>query len=80
MNRCVDKWVSTRCIPHDPHSPPLCRVQKCAALNQMCTRNLALLFAPSVFQTDGRGEHEVRVLQELIDGYVSVFDVSSSVP
>uniref|UniRef100_A0A8D2D7B5 ArfGAP with RhoGAP domain, ankyrin repeat and PH domain 3 n=1 Tax=Sciurus vulgaris TaxID=55149 RepID=A0A8D2D7B5_SCIVU len=53
----------------------LYRVQKCAALNQMCTRNLALLFAPSVFQTDGRGEHEVRVLQELIDGYISVFDV-----
>ncbi|XP_049729872.1 arf-GAP with Rho-GAP domain, ANK repeat and PH domain-containing protein 3 isoform X5 [Elephas maximus indicus] len=37
----------------------LYRVQKCAALNQMCTRNLALLFAPSVFQTDGRGEHEI---------------------
>ncbi|XP_016061057.1 PREDICTED: arf-GAP with Rho-GAP domain, ANK repeat and PH domain-containing protein 3 [Miniopterus natalensis] len=55
----------------------LYRVQKCAALNQMCTRNLALLFAPSVFQTDGRGEHEVRILQELIDGYVSVFDIDS---
>lgn len=53
----------------------LYRVQKCASLNQMCTRNLALLFAPSVFQTDGRGEHEVRVLQELIDGYISVFDI-----
>ncbi|ERE85860.1 arf-GAP with Rho-GAP domain, ANK repeat and PH domain-containing protein 3 [Cricetulus griseus] len=55
----------------------LYRVQKCAALNQMCTRNLALLFAPSVFQTDGRGEHEVRILQELIDGYISVFDIDS---
>ncbi|XP_051834563.1 arf-GAP with Rho-GAP domain, ANK repeat and PH domain-containing protein 3 isoform X2 [Antechinus flavipes] len=55
----------------------LYRVQKCASLNQMCTRNLALLFAPSVFQTDGRGEHEVRVLQELIDNYVSVFDIDS---
>lgn len=55
----------------------LYRVQKCAALNQMCTRNLALLFAPSVFQTDGRGEHEVRVLQELIDGYVCVFDIDA---
>uniref|UniRef100_A0A8C0L6H4 Arf-GAP with Rho-GAP domain, ANK repeat and PH domain-containing protein 3 n=1 Tax=Canis lupus dingo TaxID=286419 RepID=A0A8C0L6H4_CANLU len=55
----------------------LYRVQKCASLNQMCTRNLALLFAPSVFQTDGRGEHEVRVLQELIDDYVSVFDIDS---
>ncbi|XP_045347593.1 arf-GAP with Rho-GAP domain, ANK repeat and PH domain-containing protein 3 isoform X3 [Leopardus geoffroyi] len=55
----------------------LYRVQKCAAINQMCTRNLALLFAPSVFQTDGRGEHEVRVLQELIDGYISVFNIDS---
>uniref|UniRef100_A0A4X2K017 ArfGAP with RhoGAP domain, ankyrin repeat and PH domain 3 n=1 Tax=Vombatus ursinus TaxID=29139 RepID=A0A4X2K017_VOMUR len=55
----------------------LYRVQKCASLNQMCTRNLALLFAPSVFQTDGRGEHEVRVLQELIDNYISVFDIDS---
>ncbi|XP_074068843.1 arf-GAP with Rho-GAP domain, ANK repeat and PH domain-containing protein 3 isoform X2 [Macrotis lagotis] len=55
----------------------LFRVQKCATLNQMCTRNLALLFAPSVFQTDGRGEHEVRVLQELIDNYVFVFDIDS---
>ncbi|ELV14082.1 Arf-GAP with Rho-GAP domain, ANK repeat and PH domain-containing protein 3 [Tupaia chinensis] len=55
----------------------LYRVQKCATLNQMCTRNLALLFAPSVFQTDGRGEHEVRVLQELIDSYVAVFDIDS---
>lgn len=55
-------------------------MQKCAALNHMCTRNLALLFAPSVFQTDGRGEHEVRVLQELIDSYVSVFDVSVPAP
>lgn len=62
------------------HVTPFCRVQKCAAINQMCTRNLALLFAPSVFQTDGRGEHEVRVLQELIDGYISVFNVSSLNP
>uniref|UniRef100_A0A8D1H0S9 Arf-GAP with Rho-GAP domain, ANK repeat and PH domain-containing protein 3 n=1 Tax=Sus scrofa TaxID=9823 RepID=A0A8D1H0S9_PIG len=58
----------------------LYRVQKCAALNQMCTRNLALLFAPSIFQTDGRGEHEVRVLQELIDGYISVFDIDPERP
>ncbi|CAF90404.1 unnamed protein product, partial [Tetraodon nigroviridis] len=37
----------------------LYRVQKCADLNQMCTKNLALLFAPSLFQTDGKGEHEI---------------------
>ncbi|XP_036932489.1 arf-GAP with Rho-GAP domain, ANK repeat and PH domain-containing protein 3 isoform X2 [Acanthopagrus latus] len=37
----------------------LYRVQKCADLNQMCTKNLSLLFAPSLFQTDGKGEHEI---------------------
>lgn len=54
------------------------RVQKCADLNQMCTKNLALLFAPSLFQTDGKGEHEVKIMEDLIDHYLHVFDVSSS--
>uniref|UniRef100_UPI00398ECC05 arf-GAP with Rho-GAP domain, ANK repeat and PH domain-containing protein 3 isoform X2 n=1 Tax=Pristiophorus japonicus TaxID=55135 RepID=UPI00398ECC05 len=53
----------------------LYRVQKCADLNQMCTKNLSLLFAPSLFQTDGKGEQEVRVLDDLIDNYVTVFDI-----
>ncbi|XP_059506519.1 arf-GAP with Rho-GAP domain, ANK repeat and PH domain-containing protein 3 isoform X2 [Stegostoma tigrinum] len=53
----------------------LYRVQKCADLNQMCTKNLSLLFAPSLFQTDGKGEQEVRVVEDLIDNYVSVFDI-----
>ncbi|XP_041049111.1 arf-GAP with Rho-GAP domain, ANK repeat and PH domain-containing protein 3 isoform X1 [Carcharodon carcharias] len=53
----------------------LYRVQKCADLNQMCTKNLSLLFAPSLFQTDGKGEQEVRVIEDLIDNYVSVFDI-----
>lgn len=52
------------------------RVQKCADLNQMCTKNLALLFAPSLFQTDGKGEHEVKIMEDLIDHYLFVFDVS----
>uniref|UniRef100_A0A8B9CZY1 ArfGAP with RhoGAP domain, ankyrin repeat and PH domain 3 n=1 Tax=Anser brachyrhynchus TaxID=132585 RepID=A0A8B9CZY1_9AVES len=54
----------------------LYRVQKCADLNQMTTKNLSLLFAPSLFQTDGKGEHEVKVMEDLIDNYVSIFDVS----
>ncbi|GCB83322.1 hypothetical protein scyTo_0023847, partial [Scyliorhinus torazame] len=41
----------------------------------MCTKNLSLLFAPSLFQTDGQGEQEVRVLEDLINHYVSVFDI-----
>ncbi|XP_078087855.1 arf-GAP with Rho-GAP domain, ANK repeat and PH domain-containing protein 3 isoform X2 [Mustelus asterias] len=53
----------------------LYRVQKCADLNQMCTKNLSLLFAPSLFQTDGKGEQEVRVIEDLIDNYVLVFDI-----
>ncbi|KAG8438994.1 hypothetical protein GDO86_005253 [Hymenochirus boettgeri] len=53
----------------------LYRVQKCAALNQMCTKNLALLFAPSLFQTDGKGEHEVKVMEDLIDNYAYVFEI-----
>lgn len=53
------------------------RVQKCADLNQMCTKNLSLLFAPSLFQTDGKGEHEVKIVEDLIDNYLYVFDVST---
>ncbi|XP_030067056.1 arf-GAP with Rho-GAP domain, ANK repeat and PH domain-containing protein 3 isoform X2 [Microcaecilia unicolor] len=53
----------------------LYRVQKCASLNQMCTKNLSLLFAPSLFQTDGKGEHEVKVMEDLIDNYVRVFNI-----
>lgn len=55
------------------------RVQKCADLNQMCTKNLSLLFAPSLFQTDGKGEHEVKIVEDLIDNYLYVFEVSTAV-
>ncbi|XP_034398876.1 arf-GAP with Rho-GAP domain, ANK repeat and PH domain-containing protein 3 isoform X2 [Cyclopterus lumpus] len=53
----------------------LYRVQKCADLNQMCTKNLSLLFAPSLFQTDGKGVHEVKIVEDLIDNYLAVFDI-----
>ncbi|XP_041845520.1 arf-GAP with Rho-GAP domain, ANK repeat and PH domain-containing protein 3 isoform X2 [Melanotaenia boesemani] len=53
----------------------LYRVQKCADLNQMCTKNLSLLFAPSLFQTDGKGEHEVKIVEDLIDNYLYVFEI-----
>uniref|UniRef100_A0A8C0UZF7 Arf-GAP with Rho-GAP domain, ANK repeat and PH domain-containing protein 3 n=1 Tax=Cyanistes caeruleus TaxID=156563 RepID=A0A8C0UZF7_CYACU len=41
----------------------------------MSTKNLSLLFAPSLFQTDGKGEHEVKVMEDLIDNYVSIFNI-----
>lgn len=44
----------------------------------MCTKNLSLLFAPSLFQTDGKGEHEVKIVEDLIDNYLYVFDVSTA--
>ncbi|NWY03502.1 ARAP3 protein, partial [Nothoprocta ornata] len=53
----------------------LYRVQKCVDFNQMSTKNLSLLFAPSLFQTDGKGEHEVKVMEDLIDNYVSIFNI-----
>ncbi|XP_038268783.1 arf-GAP with Rho-GAP domain, ANK repeat and PH domain-containing protein 3 isoform X3 [Dermochelys coriacea] len=53
----------------------LYRVQKCADFNQMNTKNLSLLFAPSLFQTDGKGEHEVKVMEDLIDNYVRIFNI-----
>ncbi|XP_025022642.1 arf-GAP with Rho-GAP domain, ANK repeat and PH domain-containing protein 3 [Python bivittatus] len=53
----------------------LYRVQKCVSLNQMSTKNLALLFAPSLFQTNGKGEHEVKVMEDLIGNYVHIFNI-----
>ncbi|KAJ3587421.1 hypothetical protein NHX12_011018 [Muraenolepis orangiensis] len=53
----------------------LYRVQRCVDLNQMSTKNLSLLFAPSLFQTDGKGEHEVKIMEDLIDSYLYVFDI-----
>ncbi|XP_013920589.1 PREDICTED: arf-GAP with Rho-GAP domain, ANK repeat and PH domain-containing protein 3-like [Thamnophis sirtalis] len=53
----------------------LYRVQKCVNLNHMSTKNLALLFAPSLFQTNGKGEQEVKVIEDLIDNYVHIFNI-----
>ncbi|KAG7518797.1 arf-GAP with Rho-GAP domain, ANK repeat and PH domain-containing protein 3 isoform X1 [Solea senegalensis] len=65
----VNRTTLTALVGH------LFRVQKCADLNQMCTKNLSLLFAPSLFQTDGKGEHEVKIVEDLIDNYLYVFDI-----
>uniref|UniRef100_A0A8C9Y867 ArfGAP with RhoGAP domain, ankyrin repeat and PH domain 3 n=1 Tax=Sander lucioperca TaxID=283035 RepID=A0A8C9Y867_SANLU len=65
----VNRTTLTALISH------LYRVQKCADLNQMCTKNLSLLFAPSLFQTDGKGEHEVKIVEDLIDNFLYVFDI-----
>ncbi|XP_043925854.1 arf-GAP with Rho-GAP domain, ANK repeat and PH domain-containing protein 3 [Protopterus annectens] len=53
----------------------LYRVQKCSDMNHMNTKNLSLLFAPTLFQSDGKGEHEVKIIEDLIDNYVDVFGI-----
>ncbi|XP_026538975.1 arf-GAP with Rho-GAP domain, ANK repeat and PH domain-containing protein 3 [Notechis scutatus] len=69
------------CLPHLNHRTlaaligHLYRIQKCVYLNQMNTKNLALLFAPSLFQTNGKGEQEVKVIEDLIDNYVHIFNI-----
>uniref|UniRef100_A0A670ZDH6 ArfGAP with RhoGAP domain, ankyrin repeat and PH domain 3 n=1 Tax=Pseudonaja textilis TaxID=8673 RepID=A0A670ZDH6_PSETE len=69
------------CLPHLNHRTlaaligHLYRIQKCVYLNQMSTKNLALLFAPSLFQTNGKGEQEVKVIEDLIDNYVHIFNI-----
>ncbi|EMP35348.1 Arf-GAP with Rho-GAP domain, ANK repeat and PH domain-containing protein 3 [Chelonia mydas] len=62
------RWTLAALIGH------LYRVQKCADFNQMNTKNLSLLFAPSLFQTDGKGD-EVKVMEDLIDNYVRIFNI-----
>lgn len=83
LYRWATKWRSSDCAsstsPRTGLNPVFTlRVQKCADLNQMCTKNLSLLFAPSLFQTDGKGEHEVKIVEDLIDNYLYVFDVSKA--
>uniref|UniRef100_A0A9J7ZQF5 ArfGAP with RhoGAP domain, ankyrin repeat and PH domain 3 n=1 Tax=Cyprinus carpio carpio TaxID=630221 RepID=A0A9J7ZQF5_CYPCA len=70
-------WREAAKIPQKPQLfiLILIQVQKCADLNQMCTKNLSLLFAPSLFQTDGKGEHEVKIIEDLIDNYLYIFDI-----
>lgn len=77
QRRVAGAGIPSRVGPVLHLCPPCPRVQKCADLNQMSTKNLSLLFAPSLFQTDGKGEHEVKIMEDLIDNYVSIFNVSS---
>ena len=51
------------------------RVQWCSHLNQMQTQDLARVFSPCLFQTDGQNEQEASVVQDLINNYVQLFDV-----
>lgn len=54
---------------------PLSSVQCFSDTNQMNTHNLAIVFGPTLFQTDGQDYKAGRVVEDLIGHYVVVFSV-----
>uniref|UniRef100_A0A673YS93 ArfGAP with RhoGAP domain, ankyrin repeat and PH domain 1 n=1 Tax=Salmo trutta TaxID=8032 RepID=A0A673YS93_SALTR len=53
-------------------------VQCFADENQMNMHNLAIVFGPTVFQTDGTDNSAGQVVEELIQNYLDIFNVSGS--
>lgn len=51
-------------------------VQRFSDLNQMNLHNLAIVFGPTLFQTDGKDYNAGRVIEDLIQHYVTIFDVN----
>ncbi|XP_009888208.1 PREDICTED: LOW QUALITY PROTEIN: arf-GAP with Rho-GAP domain, ANK repeat and PH domain-containing protein 1, partial [Charadrius vociferus] len=54
----------------------LFRVQRFSGENQMNTHNLAIVFGPKLFQTDGKDYKAGRVVEDLISHYVKIFNVN----
>lgn len=50
-------------------------VQCFSDTNQMNTHNLAIVFGPTLFQTDGQDSKAGHVVEDLIGHYVVVFSV-----
>ncbi|TRY81551.1 hypothetical protein DNTS_012078 [Danionella cerebrum] len=53
-------------------------VQHLSNENQMTTKNLGIVFGPSLFQIDGTDDTASQVVQELIQNYSSIFNVSEA--
>ncbi|KAJ8280412.1 hypothetical protein GJAV_G00054260 [Gymnothorax javanicus] len=51
-------------------------VQRFADMNQMNLHNLAIVFGPTLFQTDGKDYNAGRVIEDLIKHYVAIFNVN----
>lgn len=51
-------------------------IQRFSDLNQMNLHNLAIVFGPTLFQTDGKDYNAGRVIEDLIQHYVAIFDVN----
>uniref|UniRef100_A0A671W8L5 ArfGAP with RhoGAP domain, ankyrin repeat and PH domain 1 n=1 Tax=Sparus aurata TaxID=8175 RepID=A0A671W8L5_SPAAU len=50
-------------------------VQRFSELNQMNLHNLAIVFGPTLFQTDGKDYTAGRAIEDLIQHYTSIFEV-----
>ncbi|XP_057694032.1 arf-GAP with Rho-GAP domain, ANK repeat and PH domain-containing protein 1-like isoform X2 [Corythoichthys intestinalis] len=50
-------------------------VQRFSELNQMNLHNLAIVFGPTLFQTDGKDYTAGRAIEELIQYYTQIFEV-----
>ncbi|XP_060744888.1 arf-GAP with Rho-GAP domain, ANK repeat and PH domain-containing protein 1-like isoform X2 [Tachysurus vachellii] len=51
-------------------------VQQFSELNQMNLHNLAIVFGPTLFQTDGQDYNAGRVVEDLIQHYITIFSVN----
>ncbi|XP_056412210.1 arf-GAP with Rho-GAP domain, ANK repeat and PH domain-containing protein 2 isoform X2 [Hyla sarda] len=54
----------------------LYRIQKCSDVNHLDSHYLAKAFAPCLFQTNGIHNAEVRVVEEMIQLFAAIFNVS----
>ncbi|CAL8351371.1 unnamed protein product [Lota lota] len=66
---CVNKATLTALVKH------LYCVQRFSDLNQMNLHNLAIVFGPTLFQTDGKDYTAGRVIEDLIEHYTRIFEV-----
>ncbi|XP_065106556.1 arf-GAP with Rho-GAP domain, ANK repeat and PH domain-containing protein 1 [Paramisgurnus dabryanus] len=53
-------------------------VQHLSDENQMTVKNLGIVFGPTLFQSDGTDKKACRVVEDLIQNYCSIFNVSQS--
>ncbi|KAM4796199.1 LOW QUALITY PROTEIN: arf-GAP with Rho-GAP domain, ANK repeat and PH domain-containing protein 1 [Rhinophrynus dorsalis] len=51
-------------------------IQHFSDINQMNVHNLAIVFGPTLFQTDGQNYRPGRVVEDLINFYLPIFNVS----
>ncbi|XP_056603379.1 arf-GAP with Rho-GAP domain, ANK repeat and PH domain-containing protein 1 isoform X1 [Triplophysa dalaica] len=72
-NLPIVNQATLKVLTHHLHS-----VQHLSNENQMTKKNLSIVFGPTLFQNDGKDVKATRVVEELIQNYCSIFNVSES--